>query len=326
KLYVQRVFIMDDAEQLLPAYLRFVRGVIDSADLPLNVSREILQQSREIDAIRAGSVKRVLGMLEELARNESEKYATFWREFGAVLKEGLGEDPASRERIAGLCRFATTRDDSEVQATSLADYVARMKPGQEAIYYVTADSFAAARSSPQLEVFRKKGVEVLLLSDRVDEWFVANLPEFQGKRLQSVAKGALDLGALEDETEKQEQEAVAREFQELVDKVRASLGERVADVRVTLRLTDSPACLVADSQELGRHLERMLRAAGQKLPASRPVLEINPRHALVERLRREQESFDDWAALLFEQALLAEGGQLEDPAGFVRRVNRLMLR
>ncbi|HEX9181038.1 MAG TPA: molecular chaperone HtpG [Burkholderiales bacterium] len=326
KLYVQRVFIMDDAERLLPGYLRFVRGVIDSADLPLNVSREILQQSREIDAIRAGSVKKVLGLLEELARDEPEKYANFWREFGAALKEGLGEDPANRERIAGLCRFATTRDDSEVQATSLADYVAHMKPGQEAIYYVTADSFAAAKSSPQLEVFRRKGVEVLLLSDRVDEWFVANLPEFQGKRLQSVAKGDLDLGGLADEGEKKEQEAVAQEFAELVDKVKASLGERVRDVRVTLRLTDSPACLVADSQDLGRHLERMLRTAGQKLPPSRPVLEINPRHALLERLRVENEAFDDWAALLFEQALLAEGGQLEDPVGFVRRVNRLMLR
>jgi molecular chaperone HtpG len=326
KLYVQRVFIMDDAEQLLPAYLRFVRGVIDSADLPLNVSREILQQSREIEAIRAGSVKKVLGLLEELARDEPEKYAAFWREFGAVLKEGLGEDPGNRERIAGLCRFATTRDDAELQATSLADYLARMKPGQEAIYYITADSFPAAKSSPQLEVFRKKGVEVLLLSDRVDEWFVANLPEFQGKRLQSVAKGTLDLGALADETEKQEQETAARESTELVDRVKAALGERVREVRVTLRLTDSPACLVADSQDLGRHLERMLRAAGQKLPASRPILEINPRHPLVERLRAEQDAFDDWAALLFEQALLAEGGQLEDPAGFVQRVNRLMLR
>lgn len=325
KLYVQRVFIMDDAEQLLPAYLRFVRGVIDSADLPLNVSREILQQSREIDAIRAGSVKKVLGLLDELAREEPEKYASFWREFGPVLKEGLGEDPANRERIAGLCRFATTRDDNELQATSLTDYFARMKPGQEAIYYITADSFTAARSSPQLEVFRKKGVEVLLLSDRVDEWLVANLPEFQGKRLHSVAKGALNLGTLADEAEQQEQESVANEFRELTDRIKASLGERVREVRVSLRLTDSPACLVADSQDLGRHLERMLRAAGQKLPVTMPILEINPRHPLVERLRGERASFDDWAVLLFEQALLAEGGQLDDPAGFVQRVNRLML-
>jgi molecular chaperone HtpG len=325
KLYVQRVFIMDDAEQLLPAYLRFVRGVIDSADLPLNVSREILQQSREIEAIRAGSVKKVLGLLEDLARDEPEKYGAFWREFGAVLKEGVGEDTANRERIAKLCRFATTRSGGDVQEASLADYLARMKPGQEAIYYVTADSFAAASSSPQLEVFRRKGVEVLLLSDRIDEWLVANLPEFEGRRLQSVAKGALDLGALADEAEKQEQESVAREFQELVQRVKGSLGERVKDVRVTLRLTESPACLVADSQALGGHLERMLRAAGQKVPASPPILELNPRHPLVQRLRGDEASFDDWAVLLFEQALLAEGGQLQDPAAFVQRVNRLML-
>ncbi|HSD59732.1 MAG TPA: molecular chaperone HtpG, partial [Burkholderiales bacterium] len=325
KLYVQRVFIMDDAEQLMPAYLRFVRGVIDSADLPLNVSREILQQSREISAIRAGSVTKVLGVLEDLARDEPEKYASFWREFGPVLKEGVGEDSAHRERIAKLCRFASTHDGSEAQETGLADYVARMKPGQEAIYYVTADSFAGASSSPHLEVFRKKGVEVLLLSDRIDEWFAGNLPEFEGKRLQSVAKGALDLGALADEAEKQEQEAVAGEFKELVERVKVSLGERVKDVRVTLRLTDSPACLVADSHDLGGHLERMLRAAGQKVPVSRPILEINPRHAVVQRLRNGEESFDDWATLLFEQALLSEGGQLEDPAAFVRRVNRLML-
>jgi molecular chaperone HtpG len=325
KLYVQRVFIMDDAEQLMPAYLRFVRGVIDSADLPLNVSREILQQSREIEAIRAGSVKRVLSLLEELARDEPEKYATFWCEFGAVLKEGVGEDPANRERIAKLCRFATTRDDTGAETTGLADYAARMMPGQEAIYYLTADSFAAASSSPQLEVFRKKGVEVLLLSDRVDEWLVAHLVEFEGKPLKSVAKGDLDLGALADAAEKQEQESAAQELSGLVERVKGALGERVKDVRVSARLTESAACLVADRQDLGRHLEHMLRAAGQKVPVSRPVLEINPRHPLVERLRREEGAFDDWATLLFEQALLAEGGQLDDPAGFVRRVNRLML-
>jgi len=264
-------------------------------------------------------------VLEDLARDEPEKYASFWREFGAVLKEGAGEDPVHRERIAKLCRFASTHDGSEAQETGLADYVARMKPGQEAIYYVIADSFASASSSPHLEVFRKKGVEVLLLSDRIDEWFAGNLPEFEGKRLQSVAKGALDLGGLADEAEKQEQEAVAGEFKELVDRVKVSLGERVKDVRVTLRLTDSPACLVADSHDLGGHLERMLRAAGQKVPVSRPILEINPRHPVVQRLRNGNESFDDWATLLFEQALLSEGGQLEDPAAFVRRVNRLML-
>jgi molecular chaperone HtpG len=325
KLYVRRVFIMDDAEQLLPAYLRFVRGVIDSNDLPLNVSREILQESREVESIRAGSVKKVLGLVEDLTASDPDKFATFWEEFGAVFKEGAGEDQANRDRIAKLCRFATTHADTEAQVVSLADYVSRMKPGQEKIYYVSADSFPAARNSPHLEVFRKKGVEVLLLSDRIDEWFVANLPEFEGRALQSVAKGALELGALADEAERKEQETVEAEYRELMDRAKQVLGERVKEVRVTLRLTDSPACLVAESHDLGAHLERMLKAAGQKVPGSKPILEINPRHSLVKELKPSDPDFEDWANLLFDQAVLAEGGQLEDPAAFVRRMNGLLI-
>jgi molecular chaperone HtpG len=327
KLYVRRVFIMDDAEQLMPNYLRFVRGVIDSSDLPLNVSREILQQSKDIEAIRGGSVRRVLGMLEDLAENHKEKFTTFWKEFGSVFKEGVGEDHANRERIAKLLRFATTRTDSEAQDVSFADYISRMKEGQDKIYYVTADTFSAAKNSPHLEVFRKKGIEVLLLAERVDEWMVGNLHEFDGKPLQSVAKGELDLGKLEDEAEKKEQEKESGEHKELVEKIQKSLGERVKQVRVTLRLTDSPACLVADEHELGANLERLLKAAGQKIPASKPILEINPRHPLVQRLKSETDAqrFDDWSYVLFDQALLSEGGQLEDPAGFVKRLNQLML-
>jgi molecular chaperone HtpG len=327
KLYVRRVFIMDDAEHLLPAYLRFVRGVIDSNDLPLNVSREILQESKDVEMIRAGSVKRVLSMLEDLAENQKEKFGTFWKEFGRVFKEGTGEDYANRERIAKLLRFASTQKDTEDQEVSLADYVARMKPGQEKIYYVTADSFAAAKNSPHLEVFRKKGVEVLLLHDRVDEWVATHLTEFEGKPLQSVARGRLELGKLEDEAEKQEQEKEAGEFKDLAAKIGKSLGERIKEVRVTLRLTESPACLVADENDLSANLQRMLKAAGQKVPASKPILEINPHHPLVARLKDEADDarFGDLAQILFDQALLAEGGSLEDPAGFVKRLNQLML-
>ena len=327
KLYVRRVFIMDDAEQLMPNYFRFVRGVIDSSDLPLNVSREILQQSKDIEAIRGGSVRRVLGMLEDLAENQKEKFTTFWREFGRVFKEGIGEDYANRERIAKLLRFASTHADTEAQDVSFADYVSRMKAGQDKIYYVTADTFAAAKNSPHLEVFRKKGIEVLLLAERVDEWMVGNLHEFDGKPLQSVAKGELDLGKLEDEAEKKEQEKESGEHKDLVEKIQKSLGERVKQVRVTLRLTDSPACLVADQHELGANLERLLKAAGQQVPSSKPILEINPRHPLVQRLKHEADPqrFDDWSHVLFDQALLSEGGQLEDPAGFVKRLNHLML-
>ena len=327
KLYVRRVFIMDDAEQLLPAYLRFVRGVIDSNDLPLNISREILQESKDIEAIRGGSVKRVLSLLDDLAENQKDKFATFWKEFGRVFKEGAGEDHANRERIAKLLRFASTHHDTEAQDVSLAEYVSRMKPGQEKLYYVTAESFAAAKNSPHLEIFRKKGVEVLLMYDRVDEWVVSHLAEFEGKSLQSVAKGRLELGKLEDEAEQKEQEKEAGEFKDLTEKVKKALGERVKEVRVTLRLTESPACLVADEHDLSANLQRLLKAAGQKAPQSQPILEINPHHPLVQRVRDEADDgrFNDLSQILFDQALLAEGGQLEDPAGFVKRLNQLML-
>ncbi len=325
KLYVRRVFIMDDAEQLMPLYLRFVRGVVDSADLPLNVSREILQQSKDIDGIRNGCTRKVLSMLEDLAENETEQYAKFWEAFGAVLKEGVGEDFANKEKIAGLLRFASTQADTPAQIVSLKDYIGRMKEGQEKVYYVTADSFNAAKNSPHLEIFRKKGIEVLLLSDRVDEWVVGHLTEFDGKQLQSVAKGGLDLGKLEDEAEKQDAEKAADEYKELVEKVKSSLGDRVKDVRVTHRLTDSPSCLVSDEHDPSGNLARLLKAAGQKAPDVKPILEINPGHPAVLRLRTEQSRFDDWANLLLEQATLAEGGQLDDPAGFVKRINDLML-
>ena len=327
KLYVRRVFIMDDAEQLLPVYLRFVRGVIDSADLPLNVSREILQESKDIDAMRAGNVKRVLSMIEDLAENDKEKFATFWKEFGRVIKEGVVEDYANSERIAKILRFASTHTDTDTQNVSLADYITRMKPEQEKIYFVTAETFAAAKNSPHLEVFRKKGVEVLLMADRVDEWVMQHFTEFEGKQLQSVAKGRLELGKLEDEEEKKAQEKEEGESKPLLERIGKSLGDTVKDVRVTLRLTDSPACLVADDHDIGANLQRMLKAAGQNVPDSKPILEINPHHPLVLRLKDEADEtrFSDLAKVLFDQSLLAEGGRLEDPAGFVKRLNQLML-
>jgi molecular chaperone HtpG len=325
KLYVRRVFIMDDAEQLMPSYLRFVRGIVDSADLPLNVSREILQESKDIETIRKGCTGKVLGMLSDMADNDKEKYATFWGQFGQVLKEGIGEDAANKDKIAALARFASTHADNAEETVSLRDYIARMKDGQEKIYYVTADSFNAAKNSPHLEVFRKKGIEVLLLSNRVDEWLVSNLFEFEGKSLTSVAKGGLDLGALEDAAEKQAQEKQAGEFKPLTEKIKASLGDKVKEVRITHRLTDSPACLVADEHDMSWNLARLLKAAGQKAPNSQPILEINPTHPVVTRLQAENVHFDDWTAVLFDQAMLAEGGQLDDPAGFVKRINQLML-
>jgi molecular chaperone HtpG len=327
KLYVRRVFIMDDAQHLMPGYLRFVRGVIDSNDLPLNVSREILQESKIVESIKAGSVKKVLGLLEDLADNDKDKYAKIWKEFGRVLKEGPGEDFGNRERIAKLLRFSSTHTDSEEQTVALADYVSRMKEGQEKIYYVTADSFAAAKNSPHLEIFRKKGIEVLLLAERVDEWLASNLTEFDGKPLRSVAKGDLDLGKLADEQEKKAQEQQATEYKELTDKIQKALGEKVKEVRVTHRLTGSPACLVSDQYGMSMNLERLLKAAGQKVPASRPILEINPTHPIVQGLKYEgdEQRFSDWSHILFDQSLLAEGGQLEDPASFVRRLNELML-
>ncbi|MDD5612275.1 MAG: molecular chaperone HtpG, partial [Gallionella sp.] len=325
KLYVRRVFIMDDAEQLLPSYLRFVRGIVDSSDLPLNVSREILQESKDIKSIREGCTKKVIGLLEDMAANDAEKYAKFWGEFGQVIKEGVGQDFANKSKIASLLRFASTHSDTDAETVSLADYIGRMKEGQDAIYYITAETFNAAKNSPHLEVFRKKGIEVLLLSSRVDEWVVGSLTDFQDKALVSVAKGGLDLGALEDEAEKQEQAKQADEHKDMVERIKTSLGERVKEVRITHRLTDSPACLVADEDDMSGNMARMLKAAGQKVPQSLPILEINPQHPVVVRLKSEERRFDDWAAVLFDQALLAEGGQLDDPAGFVKRVNKLML-
>ena len=326
KLYVKRVFIMEDAEKLMPQYLRFVRGVIDTADLPLNVSREILQSSRDVDAIKAGSVKKVLSLLEDMAENKAEDYAIFYKEFGRVLKEGPGEDAANKDKIAGLLRFASTEADTDVQDVSLKDYIARMQAEQEAIYYITAESFAAAQHSPHLEIFRKKGIEVLLMSDRVDEWLLGSLTEFEGKKLQSIAKGDLDLGKLESDTEKEIQKKIEEEAKSLVEKIKNTLADQVKDVRVTHRLTDSPACLVSDAHDLSGNLARMLKAAGQNAPEAKPILEINPSHKLVKRLEGETAEvvFADLALVLFDQALLAEGGTLNDPASFVKRMNSLI--
>ncbi|MDP3744034.1 MAG: molecular chaperone HtpG [Methylotenera sp.] len=326
KLYVKRVFIMEDAEKLMPQYLRFVRGVIDTSDLPLNVSREILQSSRDVEAIKAGSVKKVLGLLEDMAENKPEDYAKFYQEFGRVLKEGPGEDFANKEKIAALLRFASTKADTDAQDVSLKDYVARMQPEQDVIYYITADSFAAAQHSPHLEIFRKKGIEVLLMSDRVDEWLLGGLTEFDGKKLQSIAKGDLDLGKLESETEKEIQKKIEEEAKTLVERIKQTLGSQVKDVRVTYRLIDSPACLVSDAQDLSGNLARMLKASGQNAPETKPILEINPTHKLVKRLESETADalFGDLAHVLFDQALLAEGGTLDDPASFVKRMNSLI--
>ncbi|MER2584219.1 MAG: molecular chaperone HtpG [Candidatus Competibacter sp.] len=327
KLYVQRVFIMDDAEHLMPRYLRFVRGVIDSNDLPLNISREILQNSKVVDGIRAGSVKKVLGLLEDIAANDAEKYGKFWKEFGRALKEGPAEDYGNREQIAKLLRFASTHTDSAEQTVSLTDYIGRMKEGQDKIYYITGESFAAAKNSPHLEIFRKKGLEVLLLTDRVDEWLMSHLNEFEGKHFQSVAKGALDLDKIASEEEKQEQKQAEDQFKDLLARVKEVLGDQVKEVRISSRLTDSPACLVVDEHALSAHLERLLRDAGQSVPTSKPYLELNPHHPLVARLQGEADTgrFGDLTHLLFEQAMLAEGGQLEDPASFVKRLNALLL-
>ena len=328
KLYVKRVFIMDDAEQLMPAYMRFVRGVVDVADLPLNVSREILQESKDIEQIRSGCTKRVLGLLEELAENNAEKYTTFWNQFGQLLKEGVGEDHANQARIAKLLRFATTTTDSPEQSVSLTEYISRMKPGQDKIYYVTAETFQGAKNSPHLEIFRKKGIEVLLLSDRVDEWLVSHLRDFEGKALHSVAKGGLDLGDLEDASEKQARSEAENSAKDLVERLKKALDAKLKDVRVTHRLTDSPACLVADEQDPGANLQRMLKMMGQSAPDIKPILEINPQHPMLKKMEllpNEGGHFDDYASVLFDEALLSEGGQIEDPAGFVRKINKLML-
>jgi molecular chaperone HtpG len=326
KLYVNRVFIMDDAEQLMPYYLRFVRGLVDSDDLPLNVSREILQHNKLIDTIRAGSIKKVLGLLESMAKDDPEQYATFWKQFGNVMKEGPGEDLANRERVARLLRFSTTETDSPGQTVALDEYVERMKEGQVKIYYVTADSFNAARNSPHLQIFRRKGIEVLLLSDRVDEWLVSHLHEYDGKPLASVAKGELDLDQLADEEEKAAAKKVEGEFADTIKRMQDALGERVKEVRISQRLTDSPSCLVMGEQDLAVHMQQMLKQAGHEVPVSKPVLEINPAHPLVSRLQEEADDdrFARWAHILLDQAMLSEGGQLEDPAGFVNRLNELL--
>ncbi len=325
KLYVQRVFIMEDTEKLMPRYLRFVRGLIDSNDLPLNVSREILQGSKVVDHIRNGSVKKVLGMLEKMAKNDPDKYQKFWKEFGRVLKEGPAEDFANREKIAGLLRFASTHNDDDAQTVTLDDYVARMQEGQDKIYYIAADTHAAAKKSPHLEIFRKKGIEVLLLSDRVDEWLTAHLMEYQDKKLQSVAKGELDLS--DDEESEKELEEKAKSSEKLIKRMQDALQDRVESVRVTNRLTDSPACLVLNEQDMAMHMQRILKEAGHDLPSSKPILEINPDHPLVQKLGKEKskKKFADWSDILFDQAMLAEGGQLEDPAGFVAKLNAMLV-
>ncbi len=328
KLYVHRVFIMDDAQQLLPMYLRFIRGIVDSNDLPLNVSREILQNSHIIEGIRSGCVKRVLDMLDDLSRNDAEKYGKFWKTFGQVLKEGVGEDFTNRDAIAKLLRFASTKTDEPEQNVSLQDYVDRMVSGQKKIYYVTADSFKAAKNSPHLEVFRKKGIEVLLLSDRVDEWAVSHLPEFAGKPLQSVAKGDTDLGDLEDKETKEKIKQAEGELSSVIEQVKKVLGDKVKEVRLTDRLTDSPACLVAEENEMSIHLQNLLREAGQAFPSSQPIFEINPEHPIISKMKAESDEdlFSQWAWLIFEQAQLAQGTALEDPASFVKRVNTLLMK
>lgn len=327
KLYVQRTFIMDDAEQFLPLYLRFIKGVVDSNDLSLNVSREILQKDPNIDNMRAALTKRVLDMLAKLAKSEPENYSTFWKEFGQVMKEGPAEDFANREKIAKLLRFASTHTDTAEQNQSLEDYVARMKEGQEKIYYIAAENFNTAKSSPHLEVFRKKGIEVLLLSDRVDEWLMSHLAEFDGKSLQDVGKGELDLGKLDSEEEKQAQEKVAEALKPLLDRTKAALESQVSDVRITHRLTDSPACVVVGDHDIGAQMRRILESAGQKVPESKPIFELNPEHPLVKKLEQEvsEQRFGDLVHILFDQANLAEGAQLQDPAAYVQRLNKLLL-
>lgn len=326
KLYVQRVFIMDEAEQFMPMYLRFIKGVVDTNDLPLNVSRELLQNNRTITKMRAALVKRTLSMLEDLAEKDAEKYAKFWSAFGQVLKEGPAEDMANKDRIAKLLRFASTQADTDAQVVSFADYVSRMKDGQEAIYYITAESFEAAKFSPHLEIFRKKGIEVLLLSDRVDEWLVSHLTEFDGKKLQSVAKGDLNLGDMEDEVTKEQKEKAKDEFDSVIKQMTEVLGDKVKEVRLTYRLTDSPSCVVVEEHEMGAHMQRIMEAAGQSMGQTKPIFEVNPEHDLVQRIRTEADDdrFAEWTHLLFEQAVLAEGGHLDNPAQFVSRMNKLL--
>ena len=327
KLYVQRVFIMEDAEKLLPRYLRFARGVIDSSDLPLNVSREILQDNKVIDSIRSGSVKKILGLLEGIAKKEPQKYQSFWQEFGKVIKEGPGEDFANKEQIAKLLRFASTDQDKEEQTVSLDDYIARMKEGQESIYYITADNFNAAKNSPHLEIFRKKGIEVILMYDRVDEWLMGSLNEYDGKSFVSVAKGELDLDKLSDQDEKEQQKKIEEESADIVKLIKENLEDKVEDVRVSHRLTTSPACIVLNEHDMALYMQNLLKQAGQQMPSAKPTLEINPSHPVLMKMNNETDldQVKEWSMLLFEQAILAEGGQLENPADFVSRLNKIML-
>lgn len=327
KLYVQRVFIMDDAEQFLPMYLRFVKGIIDTKDLPLNISREILQNDRVTDKLRGALVKRALSMLEDLATKEPEKYQKFWDQFGAVLKEAPGEDFANKERVAQLFRFATTHQDKSTQNQSFTDYVGRLKSGQDKIFYITAESFEAAKNSPHLEVFRQKGIEVLLLSDKVDEWWLSYLSEFEGKKLQSVAKGDVDFSSLGEPLDQEEEKKAQDEFDSVLKQMKEVLGGKVKEARLSHRLTASPSCIVADENDLGIHMQRMMQAAGQNFGAAQPIFEINPKHALIQRMKTEadDERFAEWTHLLFEQALLAEGGRLDNPVDFVQRMNKLLL-
>jgi molecular chaperone HtpG len=328
KLYAKRIFIMEANEKLIPQYLRFMKGVIDSSDLPLNVSREILQDSKALESIRSGTVKKTLTALEDMAKKKPDDFKKFWSEFGLVLKEGPAEDFANREKIAGLLRFASTFDESDAQSVSLEDYISRMKSEQEVIYYITADSFLAAKNSPHLEIFKKKKIEVLLLGDRVDEWLMSNLPEVSGKKFQSIAKGDLDLGKLEDESEKVAKKDIEEKSKTLVEKIAKSLGDKIKEVKVTHRLTDSPACLVVGENDISGNLERILKAAGQNTPDIKPVLEINPEHALIKKLSAETDGkvFDEYSSVVFDQALISEGGQLEDPVGFVKRINELLVK
>ncbi len=326
KLYVRRVFIMDDAEQLVPSYLRFIRGVVDSDDLPLNVSREILQRNKSIDSIRSGTTRKILDLLARMAKKEPKKYAKFWEAFGRVMKEGVIEETERKEDLASLFRFSSTHEDKEEQTVSLADYIERMSEDQKVIYYVIADNFSTAKNSPHLEIFRKKGIEVLLLNDPIDEWLTTHLTEFDGKQLQSVTKGELNLGKLDEEKDKDSRKESDKESGELIEKIKKALESKVKDVRVTNRLTQSPACLVADEHDMGLNLERILKASGQAVPQSKPILEVNTEHPVVIKLAEaEGEQFDDWSHILFDQALLSEGGQLDDPAGFVHRLNNMFI-
>lgn len=327
KLYVKRVFIMDDAEQLMPNYLRFIKGVVDSDDLPLNISREILQKNKHIDTIRAASIKKILAHLSKMAKNNKDDYALFWKEFGRVLKEGPAEDSSNKEKIAKLFRYASTNNDSDIEDVSLDDYISRLKEGQDKLYYITGDSYAAVKNSPHLELFRKKGIEVILMHDRVDEWMMSYLSEYDGKSFVNIAKGELDLGDLEDKEEKKKAEKAAKDYESLLKQMTESLGDKVKEVRVSTRLTDSPSCLVVEQQDMAVSMQKILKQAGHEVPTIEPILEINVEHPLVKRLSEEQDDdkFKDWSHLLFDQAMLSEGGQLEDPVAFVTRINQLLL-